>query len=168
MVSWFNCNNSSKFSDNAFFGADELHTEQTATLMWTNNIRPTQKGSIQTSSGLPEIAFKLTTTTTKNCVFRDTLQASVSVWYCLEKHAASMVILNFLHVAPLAKWSVYQQQHTEFSKPWTLLTGMYAWLILCGLCAFAMEPVSTMTHTAPGRWDNVHLIFEDLASTSPF
>lgn len=47
--------------------------------------------------------------------------------------SASMVILNFLHVTPLAKWSVYQQQHTEFWRPWMLLMGMYAWIILCGL-----------------------------------
>lgn len=44
-----------------------------------------------------------------------------------------MIILDFLHAAPLAKRSVYQQQHTEFWRLWRRLTGMYAWLMLCGL-----------------------------------
>lgn len=58
-----------------------------------------------------------------------------------------MIILNFLHLAPLAKWSVYQQQHTEFWIPWTLLTGMYAWLILCGLSVRHGASVGHDSHT---------------------
>lgn len=59
-----------------------------------------------------------------------------------------MIILNFLHVAPLAKWSVYQQQHTEFFwRPWMLLTGMYAWLIPWGLNARHGTSVGRDSHS---------------------
>lgn len=59
-----------------------------------------------------------------------------------------MIILNFLHVAPLAKWSVYQQQHTEFFwRLWILLTGMYAWLIPLGLNARHGTSVGRDSHS---------------------
>lgn len=83
-------------------------------------------------------------------------------WYFSCK--AYVIIQSFLYFAPLVMQSAYHKEDTggvQLKAPHTPYGNLCMINTACVYTVHSLCNQSTMTHTALGKWDNIHIISEE-------